>query len=379
MAGHHTLKAFNMLKKIILIFLFCAPILGNAQIVLNAQLPPAGLVSKDQLWNLILVNNKDDVMDIRIQMNLQDPITGQVVLSANTGNILLSKGVKVISFQDLQPIYYNYNIPDVSGRYLPMGSYTACYQVSNNVGEDRPLIQECIRFNIDPLSPPLLNSPADKAEIESPYPQFTWMPPTPYEMFTNLAYDLIVTEVLQGQSPTEAVQYNTPIYTKNNITLPYESYASSFTKLDTGKIYAWQVIAQNDLKYSAKTEIWTFKISTIVPISQIIAQTPFIKMKRDNPEKGIAPNAILKLSYTNEAIDTSVILHIVDLNNRQNKPILLTISVDRGENLIQEDLKKVLTGKEESLYEAYIINSRNEKWKLFFEVREYKDKKTNRK
>ena len=109
-----------MLKKIILIFLFCAPILGNAQIVLNAQLPPAGLVSKDQLWNLILVNNKDDVMDIRIQMNLQDPITGQVVLSANTGNILLSKGVKVISFQDLQPIYYNYNIPDVSGRYLPI-------------------------------------------------------------------------------------------------------------------------------------------------------------------------------------------------------------------------------------------------------------------
>lgn len=367
-----------MHKKIILLGLLFLPFLTNAQLVLNAQLPPAGFIQKDQLWNLILVNNKDDIMDLRIQMNLQDAVTGQVVLSANTGNVLVGKGVKVIASKDLQPILYNYNVVEMSGIYIPMGAYVACYQVSNNIGEDRPFMQECIRFNIDPLSPPLLNTPADKSEVETPYPQFSWMPPSPYEMFTNLTYDLILTEVIQGQSATEAIQYNTPIYMKSNIAQPYESYASSFTKLETGKIYAWQVLAKNGLSYSAKTEVWTFKLSPPSSIKMIISQTPFVKMKRDNPEKGIAPNGFLKLSYINETTDTIVSIHIVDLNNRDKQELTFNIQINRGENLIQKDIQKIINAQEGQLYEAYIINSRNEKWRMLFEVRQYKDKKTER-
>lgn len=367
-----------MVKKIMLLSLGLLPLLLNAQITLNAQLPAAGFVQKDQLWNLIIVNNKEDILDVRIQMNLQDAATGQVVLSANSGNILLGKGVKVISSKDIQPISYNYNLPDLARNYLPMGAYTACYQVNSNIGEERPLAQECIHLNVDPLSPPLLNTPADKTEIESPYPQFTWMPPTPYDMFTNLSYDLVVTEVLEGQSFTEAIQYNTPIYTKSNITQPYESYASSFTKLETGKIYAWQVIAKNELSYAAKTEVWTFKIAPQPFIKMIIEQTPFVKMKRNNPEKGIAPNGFLKLSYTNETTDTAITIHIVDLNNKDMQEFKFNVPVDRGENLIQKDIQKMLNTQEGKLYEAYIINSRNEKWRMLFEVHQYKDKKTER-
>ncbi len=252
-----------MVKKMVLLGLGFLPLLLKAQLVLNAQLPAAGFVQKDQLWNLILVNNKADILDVTIQMDLQDAATGQVVLSASTGNLLIGKGVKNIAAKDLQPILYNYNVPDLSRNYLPMGAYIACYQVISNVIKEGPLAQECVRFNIDPLSPPLLSSPADKAAIESPYPQFTWMPPTPYDMFTNLSYDLLVTEVTEGQSATEAIQYNTPIYSKSDIAQPYESYASSFTKLDTGKIYAWQVVAKNGLSYAAKTEVWTFKVKKI--------------------------------------------------------------------------------------------------------------------
>jgi hypothetical protein len=367
-----------MLKKIILFCLLVLPGLANAQLVLNAQLPAAGFVQKEQLWNLILVNNKEDILDVRIQMNLQDAATGQVVLSANTGNILLSKGLKVISANDLQPILYNYNSPDLSGKYLPMGAYVACYQVSNNIGEERPLVQECIRINIDPLSPPLLNTPADKSEIENPYPQFTWMPPSPYDMFTDLEYELIVTEVLEGQSAVEAIQYNTPVYAKSGITQPYDSYASSFSQLETDKTYAWQVVAKNGLNYAAKTDVWSFRVKKPSPVEQIVSQTPFIKMKRENPEKGIAPNGILKLSYTNETTDTIVSIQILNLNNRDRQPIVVSVHVDRGENLLQKDLQRILAAKEGELYEAYIINSRNEKWRMLFEIRQYKDKTTQR-
>jgi hypothetical protein len=65
---------------------------------------------------------------------------------------------------------------------------------------------------------------------------------------------------MPGQSSTEAIQYNSPVYTKANILQTYESYPSSFSALDTGKTYAWQVIARNGLDYAVKTEVWTFKI-----------------------------------------------------------------------------------------------------------------------
>jgi hypothetical protein len=283
-----------MVKKIILLGLGLLPLLLKAQLVLNAQLPSAGFVQKDQLWNLILVNNNADILDLSIQMDLQDAATGQVVLSASTGNFLIGKGVKNIAAKDLQPIVYNYYVPELSRNSLPMGAYVACYQIVSKLS---PLAQECIHFNIDPLSPPLLSSPADKAEIESPYPQFTWMPPSPYDMFTNLSYDIMVTEITEGQSATEAIQYNTPIYSKADIAQPYESYASSFTKLDTGKIYAWQVVAKNGLNYAAKTEVWTFKVKEHIQNLENKNET-FIELNNSSERKLYSfSGKHLKISY----------------------------------------------------------------------------------
>ena len=275
-----------MFKKIILAVIILLPFCVKAQVSLNVQLPPGGYVQKEQLWNLVLVSNNTDIIDVNVQLNLQDALTGQVVMSASTNNILLTKGVKVLKSNDLLPITYNYNVADFSKNYIPMGSYIACYQVINNSNrKETPMVEECIRINIDALSPPLLNSPTDKAEIETPYPQFSWMPPTPFEMFSNLTYDLLITDILEGQSSTEAIQYNTPIYTKNNISQPYESYATSFKKLDTGKVYAWQVIAKNGTNYAAKTEIWTFKITNAPALTKITSIT-YISLGDDDTKLG---------------------------------------------------------------------------------------------
>ena len=305
-----------MVKKIILLGLGFLPLLVNAQLTLNAQLPPAGFIQKDQLWNLIIVNNKDDIFDVSILLNLQDAATGQVVLSATTGNILIGKAVKVITSKDLQPVLYNYNVADMSGNYLPMGAYIACYQAISNTSKDGPLAQECIHFNIDPLSPPLLNTPADKSEIVSPYPQFSWMPPTPFDMFSSLSYDLLITEVLEGQSATEAIQYNTPIYSKGNISQPYESYASSYTKLETGKVYAWQVVAKNGLSYTSKTEVWTFTIKKD-SIERIISLAPFIKLSKFYNEISIAHQGFLKMEINNSITDSIAQFTVRNISKNQ--------------------------------------------------------------
>lgn len=368
-----------MIKKSIAVLLMVMPILLKAQININVQIPSIGLVQKEQLWDLMLVNNGDDILDVMLQLNLQDASTGQVLLTANTSSFLLSKGVKIIKANDAQPISYTYGMSDFSRTYLPMGNYIVCYQVINMGGrKEGTLVQECISLKIDPLSPPLLSTPEDKSATENPYPQFSWMPPTPFEMFSSLSYDLLITEKYDGQTPTEAIQNNSPIYSKTDITQPYEAYASSFSKLDTGKIYAWQVIAKNGLNYAARSEVWTFKITPISWVTQLIEQTPFIKMKMDNPEKGIAPNGVLKISYTNETADTSCIVKLKNIASTNKNETYFEVKLRRGENLIQQDIQKILQAEEGKIYEAYIMNSRNEKWRMLFEVKKYKDKKTER-
>lgn len=250
-----------MIKKFLIPVLAILPLLGQGQVTINAQLPPAGLVKGDQLWYLILSNSKEEIREVNIKMSLQDASSGQIVLSANSGGFLLGKGIKIITSRDVQPVSYNYTNPEFGRSYLPMGSYIACYQVYYNgqKGEE-PLGDDCIRINVDPLSPPLLNTPVDKSEIETPYPQFTWLPPSPMDMFSNLNYEILVTEVLPGQSSVEAIQQNNPLYSNGNLFQNYESYPSSFSGLDTGKLYAWQVVAKNGSNYAAKTEVWTFRV-----------------------------------------------------------------------------------------------------------------------
>lgn len=249
---------------------FCSlPALACAQVTINAQLPPGGMIQKEQLWNLTLISNQTDALNIIIKFTLQDAFTNQEVMSATTGAMILSQGIKILTNEAAQPVFYNYDAPEFTGSFLPVGSYIACYQVFQQHGEDElPLANQCIQFSIDPLSPPLLNLPDNNSKVETPYPVFVWMPPAPIDMFSNLTYDILVTVVEDGQAPSEAIEYNTPLYSNSGLTQPNDNYPASFTKLDTGKVYAWQVIARNGFSYAGKTEVWTFMVTApTVPVN----------------------------------------------------------------------------------------------------------------
>jgi hypothetical protein len=284
----HGTKISDMRKKIIILFFTGLSVLSKGQVTVSVQLPPAGQIQKDQLWNLVLVNNSNEILDATLLLNLQDAMTGQTVLSAVTGSILLQKGVKVLSMQDIQPVQYNFIGTDFMGNYLPMGSYIACYRLNKYTHEGgRPLADECVRVNISPLSPPLLITPADKSLSESVYPQFTWVPPAPLDMFSNLNYDLSVTEVLEGQSPMESMLYNNPVYVKSNLKTSFENFPASYARLDTGKLYAWQVTAKNGMSYSAKTEVWTFRIKQTEGPKEKPVNTSYILVSRNKEITGI--------------------------------------------------------------------------------------------
>ena len=276
----------RMKMKFISILALSIPLLLHAQITINIVQPPAGMIKKDQLWNLVLTNNSNTVSDVTILMNLKDAVTGQSVLSAGTRSILLGKGVKVLTLQDIQPVQYNYGASNAAGNFLPLGSYIACYTINRYNHELMETIAtECARINISPLSPPLLNTPANKSVLQTPAPQLTWIPPAPMDMFDNLSYDISVAEVLQGQSAAEAIMYNTPVYTSAHIKAPYENYPAAYSKLQAGKTYAWQVTVRNGENYAAATEAWTFSIAADSTKKDVV-NTSFISIGRNANESG---------------------------------------------------------------------------------------------
>src|SRR5436190_811787 len=85
---------------------------------------------------------------------------------------------------------------DVTGS---AGRYQACYTVVNAQKGELTLVENCITVNVDPLSPPLLNTPADEDKLLTAYPQFTWLPPTPIGLFNDLGYAMVLVEVFPGQ------------------------------------------------------------------------------------------------------------------------------------------------------------------------------------
>lgn len=286
-----------MVKKLISL-LALSPLLVQAQITISVQLPSSGMIQKDQLWNLVLANSGNTTMEVSVLLNLQEAATGQSVLSAGTRTILLPKGTKMLSASDVQPVQYNYNATGLSN-YLPLGSYIACYSVARRTGERmESLGDECVRITINPLSPPLLNTPADKSVLRTALPQLSWTPPSPLDMFDNLSYDISIAEVMEGQSPADAILYNTPVYVKSHSKQTFENYPSSYSKLQEGKTYAWLVTARNGENYAVATEVWTFSIAEDSLTTQT-ENASYILLKDKNEQAGVGylSSGVLQVKY----------------------------------------------------------------------------------
>ena len=258
----------------------------RAQVTIVPQVPPVGVMRKIQLWNLSLVNAGNPLY-VTVGMTLLNIRDGQPVLQAITRPVLLNKGVTVINARTIGPVQYTYVSamgsidPDPNG-FLAVGNYRACYKVNSGENNSYTIAQDCLPVEVQPLSPPQLNLPADTSVLPTAYPQFTWLPPMPLNLFSNPGYDLLVVEVLPGQGPYEAVQKNIPVYTARNSKNLVNAYPASNKALDTGRVYAWEVIATNDDQFIAKSEVWTFRIAGVRPPPATEVHGNYILLRRDN-------------------------------------------------------------------------------------------------
>ncbi|MFN0081895.1 MAG: hypothetical protein ACKVOM_05205 [Ferruginibacter sp.] len=365
------------MKKYLFLFLSCAILNGAfAQITIQPILPLGGIVQKNNLWNIAVINTFNGIIDCRIELTLRDRASGLEIITATTSLFQLGIGAKQLNSAFLMPIQYNYISSSVSNRtddFVPIGNYTACYRLTA-IGK-LPLAEECMAFDVEPLSPPMLIIPADSAVLEVAPSQFSWIPPAPLNLFNRLDYEVIISEIQPGQKATEAIQNNLPFYTEPNIPVNNLAYTGAAVNFEKEKWYAWQVIAKDDRSYAGKSEVWVFKVKDNTT-TKIEISSSFSKMKINNNELAVAQDGILKVLYKNELTDARAEIKIVDLTNTESKkkPNSFTTKLISGDNYIERNLKGTIKLEEEKVYMAQLTNSRGEIFTIRFIVK-YTDKK----
>ena len=259
----------------------------SAQIGLQPNLPAVGLIQKDRLWDVFIVNSTAASYDCRLELVLQDRTTGQEVFTATSALIRVAPGGMQVNRYKVEPVQYNYLLAGAGNRLqelMPAGNYTVCYTLTDYAA-NRAVAEECTQFDSEPLSSPMLVFPADNSELQNSSVQFSWAPPTPYGMFGRLRYELMIAEVADGQQPAEAIQQNVPFYTVGNLPNNALNYPPSAATFDKDKLYAWQVVARDGGNYAGKSETWTFSIKTDTVPSASTPNRSYIVIK-NNKELG---------------------------------------------------------------------------------------------
>jgi len=310
---------------------------GKAQLSVSVQEPPAGIVQKNQLWNLSLIYSGSNSISVTIGLTLVDLNDNQPVLTAYSRPIVISKGVKQLKAVDVSPVDYSFVSPAFSrltDAFLPIGNYRACYTVYTDKDAGAVMSEYCITLDVQPLSPPQLAIPADSASIQTPYPQFSWLPPAPLTLFNDLNYELLVTEVREDQVAGEAIQENIPVYNARRLTTILNNYPASNKSLDTGKVYAWIVIAKNGESFAAQSEVWTFKVVKDKPEMLTPAGGVYMELKSDNvyTGTGVIPDNILGIKYYSYDKTHEAVIRFLDVTGEMIQEVKRT--VEYGNNFM---------------------------------------------
>jgi hypothetical protein len=175
--------------------------------------------------------------------------------------------------------------------------------------------------------------------------------------------------VLPGQGKADAVQQNVPlnasVYTKNL----FWNYPASTRSLDTGKVYAWRVVAMNSGKAVALSDIWTFRVANNKLTAAAEKPTPYVEVKRAQDAVIATAGNVLRITYDNAAADSTIKYSITSIEEPGN-PVVQegTLAVRYGANQLQVPLRNNRRIQSNKVYLFRFVSSRNESWTVKFTV-----------
>lgn len=128
-------------------------------------------------------------------------------------------------------------------------------------------------FNVRYPQPPTLVTPSDGANLIQEMPTFSWTPVVANQA-TSFEYDFLLVEVLENQTPLQAINSNRAHAERTVTGRTTLNYTPEFLPLDEGATYAWQVTASDlddvlPIRNEGSSEIQTFTYKKEVDNEQI--------------------------------------------------------------------------------------------------------------
>lgn len=342
-----------------------------AQISLSYIASPALQITQDDFWNFNIFNASTSDMEAKISLEVKRGNSSIFTCTINSiqlhnGNNNLNKG----SIQSYAPAYTYFNVPTFEnvqyGGRFPFGNYNVCLKVYiSNVEE----ATDCFLQEVNPLSPPVLVIPFDKAEIEHTlFPILSWLPPSPVLPDMNLNYHLKLVEIVNNQTPYDALKRNLPILEKKGISYTNMIYPADAFPLAYGKNYAWQIAAYNGTELLGETEVWSFKLvppSTPEPDSH---PTIYSRTKPSLDGSFIEASQTLYFTYDEDYKSSSLDFKITSL---QGKDLKLDEAVLKnvGENRYELSITGLKGLAANQYYILEIYSTKQEKQYLLFKYK----------
>jgi len=130
---------------------------------------------------------------------------------------------------------------------IPEGRYTIEIEARPARAGQISVIPGIANFSVRYPPPPRLVSPSRGSNVTLDVPVFSWTPVVALRG-RQIAYDFLLVEVFEGQTPLQAISGNRAIAEEtliNETTLPY---TIQFLPLEPGRQYAWQVTANDAIQ-----------------------------------------------------------------------------------------------------------------------------------
>lgn len=353
-------------RTVLCFVLSCLALTGKAQV--NVQLQPIMPVQLrlTDMWRANVMNSSGAQINAYLKGSVSYGNT-TLIVEGTSQPLVLKPGINVINPASISIRGYEFNpavnLPNLSSTELfPFGSYVVCLKVYN--ANSSELGASCIEAIIKPLSPPMLLSPYNEAQVHTAYPLLIWSPPTPVPSGMPVQYDLKIVEVLSGQNPADAIQRNFALVQENDLHSNLFQYPVNAVKLEPQKYYAWQVVAKGDNFLIGSTEVWSFTLSNdTTNIHKVDIPNQFYEPKKELDGAYAIAIETLGLIYDGLADSTSVRIY-----NSLHNPVNISLHLQRisDDNRYLINLKETGKLNNGQFYFLELIPKNGDKTRLLF-------------
>ncbi|MBL4733779.1 MAG: hypothetical protein JKY18_00300 [Flavobacteriales bacterium] len=217
----------------------------------------------DDIWNVSIDNNiatstMPTTVDIRVVLELNG-----VVYEAVTKKFLASLGptyfnASIAKTKNLTVLTENLKDKALFIQHNEMrdGTYQLCVTLNlyNPLGAVLYTTSDCIFHEVSHPGMIILNTPIDGDTVLSELLQFSWTHVTERNSDLQPYYVLDLAAILPDQSPKTAIAVNPKRLSVDRLMDPYMDYPQIERPLDTGKAYAWRVIAYTNTRSTTKNQ-----------------------------------------------------------------------------------------------------------------------------